>query len=281
MNDIYNKLYELQYFNSLYLKRYIKLINYYKNIQNEIIEKYEIHHILPKSLFPEYKNTKENLIKLPYRVHYLAHFMLAKIFHDKMIYAFNSMCNKNTKNGRLKKINSSLYKTNKKNFSKEHKEWHKQESSIKGLTNSDYIGMKTKETKISISEDYYTEISKKSAKTMKETIEENGLTIAQNRAINVAEKIKQNGSLKGAKSSNAKVIRIFDSNDILIYEFFGDFFQKCKELKLPERALKFSYLNNSEPLYQSKFGKSTAKRLGFEKYIGWRAEMVGRTRNFI
>ena len=271
-------IFKIKIYNKHYLKRYIKFIDYYNN--QTIIENFEVHHILPKSLFPEYKNTKENLINLPFRVHYLAHFMLAKIFQDKMTYAFNSMCNKNTKNGRLKKINSSLYKTNKINFSKQHKFWHKQDSSVKGLTNSQLIGIKTKETKNIISEDYYSEISKKSAKTMKETIEANGLSISQNRSNKAAEKIKENGSLKGAKSSNAKVIRIFDSNNKLVYEFFGDFFQKCKELQLPERALKFSYLNNSEPIYQSKFGKTTAKRLQFEKYIGHYAVMVGRTRDF-
>ena len=37
------------------------------------------HHILPKSLYPQYKNTKTNIVKLTYREHYICHWLLTKI----------------------------------------------------------------------------------------------------------------------------------------------------------------------------------------------------------
>ena len=37
------------------------------------------HHILPKSLYPQYKNTKANIVKLTYREHYICHWLLTKI----------------------------------------------------------------------------------------------------------------------------------------------------------------------------------------------------------
>jgi len=97
----------------LYLKRYIKFINYY--IENNTNENYEKHHILPRKLFPEYIKSEWNLVKLPYRAHYLAHYMLAKIFGSSMWYAFNSMNNKNYK--KISHINSTLYSKGKKESS--------------------------------------------------------------------------------------------------------------------------------------------------------------------
>jgi len=80
----------------LYYNRYYKLINHYKNINVKVGEK---HHILPKSLYKDYKNNKTNIIKVPCRVHFILHFLLYKMFSNnknnipfiKMSYAFNNM----------------------------------------------------------------------------------------------------------------------------------------------------------------------------------------------
>ncbi len=277
---IYQKITTVKYYDVRFIKRYITLINNYSLIQNDIINNYEIHHILPKSLFPDDKTNSDNLIKLPHKAHYIAHYFLSKIYKDKMIYAFNLMCNKNIKNNRIKKYNKFVYNSNKELFSKNHSEWHKLEPNNDGISNSILIGQKTKKTKNLISENYYTEISQKSAETMKNTIQENGLTIAQNRSLKSAETIKQNNSLKGAKSANAKVIQVYNNLDELQYEFFGDFFSKSKELGLPTRAFKSSYNNNSKPIYTTKCGMSVAHNNGYSEYIGWYAVCVCRTRDY-
>lgn len=77
--------------NEHYLNRYIKFIEFcqYQNINSYYTEK---HHILPVSLFPEFKKEKENIIKLTGRQHFIAHWMLAKITRSpKMWFSFNQM----------------------------------------------------------------------------------------------------------------------------------------------------------------------------------------------
>lgn len=71
-------------------KIYDALIN--KALCREIPEGYtETHHILPKSLFPEYANDPANLVILTAQEHMVAHLLLAKIYGGKMIYAASSM----------------------------------------------------------------------------------------------------------------------------------------------------------------------------------------------
>jgi probable mobile endonuclease E len=67
-----------------------------KRIENPPTEKFERHHIVPKSLGGS--NKKENIVKLTYREHYIAHLLLCKIYKPKggmdyarMLFAFNRM----------------------------------------------------------------------------------------------------------------------------------------------------------------------------------------------
>ena len=54
---------------------------------------YESHHILPKSLFPDYRNCKDNLVLLLPKEHFLVHKYLTEIFPGRqMAYAFWRMC---------------------------------------------------------------------------------------------------------------------------------------------------------------------------------------------
>lgn len=63
---------------------------------------YELHHILPKSIFSEYTNNQENVVSITYRQHYLAHYLLTKITHDyRMFIAFRLMQSGNYTNTRL------------------------------------------------------------------------------------------------------------------------------------------------------------------------------------
>lgn len=86
-----------------YLKRYDKLINFYKN---KLIEGYnEKHHIIPKCLGGS--DDLENLILIPARVHFICHYLLYKAYpnNNKLALAFSMM----TVNNPYQKRNSKLY----------------------------------------------------------------------------------------------------------------------------------------------------------------------------
>lgn len=76
-----------------YLNRYLKLVNILESVDSS---QRENHHILPRAMFPEYVETKENIISIPTRWHYILHWILFKIFNhglykSQMIFAFNNM----------------------------------------------------------------------------------------------------------------------------------------------------------------------------------------------
>lgn len=60
----------------------------------------ERHHILPKSLFPQYRKERWNIVGLPARDHFLAHYHLFKMLprNPQMTHAFWSMCNRGNEN---------------------------------------------------------------------------------------------------------------------------------------------------------------------------------------
>lgn len=51
----------------------------------------ENHHILPVCLFPEYRNTKDNIVSLKAKDHFVAHFLLYKLSHPKLFWAWRCM----------------------------------------------------------------------------------------------------------------------------------------------------------------------------------------------
>jgi len=72
--------------------RYIKFIEHCSSL-NDDLEKgeYEYHHVLPRCLYKKYAKEKWNIVKLTHRQHFIAHWMLAKIYGGKMWFAFNQM----------------------------------------------------------------------------------------------------------------------------------------------------------------------------------------------
>jgi hypothetical protein len=83
-----------------YIRRYESFIN---NLKNQLIEGYsENHHIVPRSLGGSDDNY--NLIKLTARQHYIAHWMLARAYKDKMSSAFWFMSNVIDKKSHKSKI---------------------------------------------------------------------------------------------------------------------------------------------------------------------------------
>lgn len=94
------------------IKRYVKFIFACKNKnkKDRSIIHIESHHILPKSLFPEYASFIEcpwNKAQLPLRHHFIAHIMLHHIFGGKMSYALSRM---------VKNKNSKLYEQSKLSY---------------------------------------------------------------------------------------------------------------------------------------------------------------------
>ena len=92
----------------LYLNRYNKLIEYAK--QHPAVDYAETHHIIPKSLGG--LDTADNLIKLPSRLHFIAHWMLWKAYDtNELAYAFWAMAHqkKRGQEQRYTKINSKTY----------------------------------------------------------------------------------------------------------------------------------------------------------------------------
>ena len=92
----------------LYLTRYNKLIEYARTQQSSNYK--ENHHIIPKSLGG--LDTADNLIKLPSRLHFIAHWMLWKAYDtDELAYAFWAMAHqkKRGQEQRYTKINSKTY----------------------------------------------------------------------------------------------------------------------------------------------------------------------------
>lgn len=95
--------------NCRHIIRYHKLINYYKSIVVEgFVEK---HHILPKCLGGS--NNIDNLIALPPRAHYIAHYLLWKAYpeYTPIAHAFAMMAVNNPYQHRIMK--GKLYQVSK------------------------------------------------------------------------------------------------------------------------------------------------------------------------
>lgn len=76
---------------------------------------YESHHILPKSIFPLWKNKKSNKVLLTAREHFFCHQLLTKIFPSyEMICALFYMCNGNKY--QRKECSSREYENIKKDY---------------------------------------------------------------------------------------------------------------------------------------------------------------------
>lgn len=109
-------------FNEHYTKRYDKFINKIVNSNDQIFEK---HHILPKSIFPEYEHDENNLIAISPRKHFLCHYILSKALGGSMYHAFWSMCNgKAYLSTRDYRISSRIYSSARAQFIHELKTNH-------------------------------------------------------------------------------------------------------------------------------------------------------------
>jgi len=110
-----------------YYKNYIEYIDFVKTKNRKKFDKndkeyvyYENHHIIPKCVGGD--DNSQNLVLLTAREHFLAHYLLVKIYKNTEFYGrlslafFQFTCRKN-KNGQQNRIyNSRLYDYCKKNL---------------------------------------------------------------------------------------------------------------------------------------------------------------------
>jgi hypothetical protein len=81
---------------------------------------FELHHIVPKCMGGS--NEKENLVLLTYREHFIAHWLLTKIYPDNPKVHYGFLCMVRDPHGD-RKLTSRMVETIKKNYS-EFKKWH-------------------------------------------------------------------------------------------------------------------------------------------------------------
>lgn len=95
-----------------YLRIYNDII---ENAKNRNLDGYkERHHILPKCMGGD--NSRDNLIDLTAREHYLCHWLLAKAHNNKKLWAaFAMMCASSDKHGRI--TNSKIFERARKAMS--------------------------------------------------------------------------------------------------------------------------------------------------------------------
>lgn len=93
MNKIISEFQTIPSINTAVLFKYVEFLESHKTDDSC----YEIHHALPRCLFPEYENLRLNpfnAYKLLPSDHVIAHYLLSKICDDERLkYAFNSMLN--------------------------------------------------------------------------------------------------------------------------------------------------------------------------------------------
>ena len=253
-----------------HLKRYLKFVSSFK--ENELQDNIycENHHILPKKVYPEYKKDKWNIVRLPYRAHYLAHYMLAKAIGGNMWFAFNSMNNKNK--SKLNKLSSILYKLGKENFRVQKKKFNDTVDEETGLTNAILVGRKVKRSKLEKNPNIYFETSAKSAKTMTSTILENGETIAQKRARDASKTSRERRSLSGFNSANTNVVCIYDNFGKLRMISFGNLRKFMKRNNLPRKQFEKSIVEKTIVI--------VVEKSKYYSYNGWSVVRFCKLRDF-
>lgn len=92
--------------NQEWLSKYFDLVIDYPKVDGYT----EDHHILPKSLFPQYRRTAWNIARLTARDHLYAHYYLYKALVDEpnMTFALWGMCNQRSKNHDRSSIDASI-----------------------------------------------------------------------------------------------------------------------------------------------------------------------------
>jgi len=112
----------MQFTENKYTRWYFNII--YKAADVRTKGKTELHHVLPKSLYPEFKNLKKhswNEVHLTAREHFICHWLLTKMCTNranmhKMVFAFKMMMHMENPTQNRYKINSHVYQILRENL---------------------------------------------------------------------------------------------------------------------------------------------------------------------
>lgn len=270
--------------NSKYSKTYFSLIEKSLNQNREKLKtininyiRYDNHHILPKSIFPEYSNLKKykwNGVLLTPREHLLCHILIWKHYKKlnlkKETHSMNlALIRMKTSKNYNSKIYEKLQLTSKRTISSIEKQSLSMVEYWKNMPPKEYL-LRCKQNKLqkqkvwnSQSQEQRDKQTGRGQKNLKK-----GNPQSQ-------EKRKQHSLLMtGSGNSKAKTIQIYNTNNDIMFICNGDFKTICKDNNLPLASLAKSYRKNGIPIYNSKRGISTAKKLGFDEYIDWYAKII-------
>ena len=249
---------------NLKIKSQIKLEEYidYCIINRQVSKikyKTELHHILPKSLFPKNKDIRKNRWNgshLLFEHHYIAHSILIDaISSSPMFYAWDNMNKQNTKNGRI--INPNII-LGSKEYSRLKNNFHNHMNSeiiVNGIITTplkirmEKLHSKMRETD-SEGVSNFRKASIKAA-TTQSMVNDDGFTIRQE-----ANKKRLNTVLKNSKRYN-----IYDKNSNLLYENLIQ-----KDVKMISQKLINS--TKDKPLGSSPHSSSRLINSGKETLIG-------------
>lgn len=111
-----------QEINYHYLRRYIKLIRHFKEIEPQVSRKkgFEKHHIFPNNrCSSSFSGDPNNLVLLPLKAHFVVHHLLYKAFSKNraMMFAFRGFVYGHGKKRRNQRITAKVYEKLKKDYS--------------------------------------------------------------------------------------------------------------------------------------------------------------------
>lgn len=285
-------------------ERYIKFIRACVD-RNTELQYYEAHHILPKSVWPEYQSFRAspwNKAKLTGRQHYIAHWMLARALGGGMWTAFNAMCNIRTyRNGvssktRTFKVTSTAYEELRKNHAEYQKVSNTGEGNpFYGKTHSDEAKarMSASADNSGTNNPMYGRRGVDSPLSGQKSDEhlqkiKDSLALVEDVTCPVCNQSGHpsgmmrwhfdncgvNSSMSGSANPRAGNIKIFNADGIMMFDCNGDFESICTKHNLPQATLAESYRLGGKAIYQNKSYHAKVIKKGYGEFIGWYAMKV-------
>ena len=245
-----------------YSRLYLKLIDNAKskrrilrNKKNSDYEYFEAHHILPKSLFPEFKSFKENSwnkVLLTPREHFICHLLILKHYQEiKYTLGEQKMSRALFKMNLEGRYNSRLYAKTRLNLTVTQETKDKLRALYLGKSLEEIHGVEK-------------------AKIIKEKIRNN--SPKTKKPWSKERKLKYKN--KEILTSRAIKINIYDSYGLLILETNGNFREVCEKNNLPFGSLRNSYNCNGKPILKTKQSQGALRNKEWLKYEGWFAKVV-------
>lgn len=232
----------------------------------------EKHHILPESMYPEFKKEKWNLVRLFPEEHLIAHLLLVKIY-PKSFQMTKAAIMMYCVSGNQQRIRNKQYGWLKRKLSKE------QSIKFSGVNNPNYGNKwsdELRELRSGENNPAYNHNGKFSI--FSENYENRqGLTIEELelKKKETVQKISDTIKTKGSSNGRAKKINIYDTFDMVQFECYGSLRKTCNDYKLPFNALFKSQKAGGKRIYQVLgSNKSRLEKSGLIKYVGWYAKEV-------